>query len=285
MRIITATNVNLEEAVAQGKFRADLYYRINVVTIFLPPLRERSDDIPLLAGHFVQKFNRENGLNVALHDDALDILKKCPWPGNVRELENCIERAATLCRDGVIWDLDLSCQMNLCYSSTLWHHRTVTPTAGASVPGQAGAPIGQGMPSLPQAAPARAGCSTGGVPGCSASSGGSCAAAPAGGLPSAIPIAAQPAQPAHRALPAPSPAPEGLISADALNDAAVGELLGMRVGNGGPDEPEFTTPRDRLLWAMERTGWVQAKAGRLLGLTTRQVSYALRKYNIEIKRF
>ena len=167
MRIITATNVNLEEAVAQGKFRADLYYRINVVTIFLPPLRERSDDIPLLAGHFVQKFNRENGLNVALHDDALDILKKCPWPGNVRELENCIERAATLCRDGVIWDLDLSCQMNLCYSSTLWHHRTVTPTAGASVPAPAGRPPGQGMP-LPQAAPARAGCSTGGVPGCSA---------------------------------------------------------------------------------------------------------------------
>jgi Nif-specific regulatory protein len=121
------------------------------------------------------------------------------------------------------------------------------------------------------------------VPGCSASSGGSCAAAPVGGLPSAIPIAAQPVLP--RALPAPSPAPDGLISADALNDAAVGELLGMRVGNGGPDEPEFTTPRDRLLWAMERTGWVQAKAGRLLGLTTRQVSYALRKYNIEIKRF
>jgi Nif-specific regulatory protein len=291
VRIITATNVNLEEAVAQGKFRADLYYRINVVTIFLPPLRERSDDIPLLAGHFVQKFNRENGLNVALHDDALDILKKCPWPGNVRELENCIERAATLCRDGVIWDLDLSCQMNLCYSSTLWHHRTVTPTAGAYVPGQpGGGPPGQGMPSLPQAAPARAGCSTGGVPGCSASSGGSCAAAPVGGLPAAIPFVAQPAQPSHqpapgRALPPPSPAPEGLISADALNDAAVGELLGMRIGNGGPDEPEFTTPRDRLLWAMERTGWVQAKAGRLLGLTTRQVSYALRKYNIEIKRF
>jgi len=108
------------------------------------------------------------------------------------------------------------------------------------------------------------------------------------GLPAAIPIAAQPAhpsQPANRSLPPPSSNPEGLVSADALNDAAVGELLGMRIGNGGPDEPEFTTPRDRLLWAMERTGWVQAKAGRLLGLTTRQVSYALRKNNIEIKRF
>ena len=77
----------------------------------------------------------------------------------------------------------------------------------------------------------------------------------------------------------------GWATASLVNDAAVGELLGMRIGNGGPDEPEFTTPRDRLLWAMERTGWVQAKAGRLLGLTTRQVSYALRKYNIEIKRF
>ena len=218
---------------------------------------------------------------MALHDDALDILKKCPWPGNVRELENCIERAATLCRDGMIWDLDLSCQMNLCYSSTLWHHRTVTPTAGVGVPAPAGPPSGMGMP-LPQAAPAKAGWGTGGVPGCSAASGGSCAAAPVGGLPAAIPIAAQPA---HRVLPAPSSTPEGSISADALNDAAVGELLGMRIGNGGPDEPEFTTPRDRLLWAMERTGWVQAKAGRLLGLTTRQVSYALQTYNIEIKRF
>ncbi|UEM21660.1 nif-specific transcriptional activator NifA [Skermanella mucosa] len=289
VRIITATNVNLEEAVAQGKFRADLYYRINVVTIFLPPLRERSDDIPLLANHFVQKFNRENQLNVALHDDALDILKKCPWPGNVRELENCIERAATLCRDGVIWDLDLSCQMNLCYSSTLWHHRTVTPTAGASIPGHAsppGAPPA-GIPMLPHAAPARAGCSTGGVPGCSAATGGSCAAAPAALPPNAVPAGtpmppAQPMRPQHPQLPAYS---DQNASADALNEAAVGELLGMRIGNGGPDEPEFTTPRDRLLWAMERTGWVQAKAGRLLGLTTRQVSYALRKYNIEIKRF
>jgi len=62
-------------------------------------------------------------------------------------------------------------------------------------------------------------------------------------------------------------------------------IAGHGIGSGGPDEPEFTTPRDRLLWAMERTGWVQAKAGRLLGLTTRQVTYALRKYNIEIKRF
>jgi Nif-specific regulatory protein len=180
-----------------------------VVTIFLPPLRERSDDIPLLAGHFVQKFNRENGLNVALHDDALDVLKKCPWPGNVREHENCMERAATLCRDGVIWDLDLSCQMNLCYSSTLWHHSTVTPTAGATDPAPTVLPSGMGMP-LPQAAPAKAGCSTGGVPGCSASSGASCAAAPAGGLPTAIPIGGQPAhpaQPASRALPAPSSNP------------------------------------------------------------------------------
>src|SRR5690242_13345850 len=165
--------------------------------------------------------------------------------------------------------------MNLCYSSTLWHHSTVPPTAGAGVPAAVAPPPGMGMP-LPQAAPAaKAGCGTAGVPGCSAASGGSCAAAPAGGLPAALPISAQPAQPASRALPAPSSAPEGLISADSLNDAAVGELLGMRIGNGGPDEPEFTTPRDRLLWAMERTGWVQAKAGRLLGLTTRQVSYAL----------
>ncbi|EWY39427.1 regulatory protein [Skermanella stibiiresistens SB22] len=299
VRIITATNVNLEEAVAQGKFRADLYYRINVVTIFLPPLRERSDDIPLLASHFVQKFNRDNGLNVALHDDALDILKKCPWPGNVRELENCIERAATLCRDGVIWDLDLSCQMNLCYSSTLWHHRTITPTAGAAVPSYATPPNGGAMPPMAQAAPARSSCNTVGVPGCSAANGGSCAAAPATMLPSAIPQGALPpmAQPGRLPPPMPPHSPQSpsmgnpsaqtdaFISADALNEAAVGELLGMRIGNGGPDEPEFTTPRDRLLWAMERTGWVQAKAGRLLGLTTRQVSYALRKYNIEIKRF
>jgi Nif-specific regulatory protein len=276
VRIITATNVNLEEAVAQGRFRADLYYRINVVTVFLPPLRDRRDDIPLLANHFVVKFNRENSLNIGMHDDAMEVLKRCPWPGNVRELENCIERAATLCRDGVIRDVDLSCQMNLCYSSSLWQYRT----SGSSTGQPSSMPAGVGNPPalMPPSGAGRSSCFSSGPAGCSAASTGGCSAAPAvaPAAPPVLPLAAvSPVNTAPRAIAPPVP-----VGAE----ASVSELLGVRVGPGGADEPEFTSPRDRLVWAMERTGWVQAKAARLLGMTTRQVSYALRKYNIDIKK-
>jgi Nif-specific regulatory protein len=103
VRIITATNRNLEEAVAAGAFRQDLYYRINVFPIVLPPLRERKDDILLLADHFVERYARKMGKDVRrISTPAINMMVVYHWPGNVRELENCIERAVLLSTDGVI---------------------------------------------------------------------------------------------------------------------------------------------------------------------------------------
>ena len=103
VRIVTATNKDLEMLVRQGKFRADLYYRINVVKLVLPPLRERKEDIPLLAQHFVRKFNSFSGRNIrGLSPEALAALMTHDFPGNVRELENIIEYASITCKDQFI---------------------------------------------------------------------------------------------------------------------------------------------------------------------------------------
>ncbi|MFA5423919.1 MAG: sigma 54-interacting transcriptional regulator [Phycisphaerae bacterium] len=103
VRIIVATNKNLEEQIAQGLFREDLYYRINVFPIFLPPLRERKDDIMLLADTFLEKLSAENGKKISrISTPAIEMLTSYHWPGNVRELENCIERAVLLCDGDVI---------------------------------------------------------------------------------------------------------------------------------------------------------------------------------------
>jgi Nif-specific regulatory protein len=102
-RIITATNRDLESLVREGRFREDLYYRLNVFPIVVPPLRERKTDIMLLADHFVEKFGGELGKSVLrISTPAIDMLTSYHWPGNVRELENCIERAVILSTDGVI---------------------------------------------------------------------------------------------------------------------------------------------------------------------------------------
>ena len=103
VRVIVATHKNLEQQIADGDFRSDLYYRINVFPIYLPPLRERKDDIMLLADHFLQHFARENGKPITrISTPAIDMLTRYHWPGNIRELENCIERAVLLCEDDVI---------------------------------------------------------------------------------------------------------------------------------------------------------------------------------------
>jgi Nif-specific regulatory protein len=108
VRIISATNRNLEELIEQGNFREDLFYRINVFPVFLPPLRDRREDIPLLVDHFIEKFNKRNNANVKrITTSALDMLMVYSWPGNIRELENCIERACILSRDGVIHSYQL----------------------------------------------------------------------------------------------------------------------------------------------------------------------------------
>jgi len=96
-RIIAATNVDLKTLVDQGRFRADLYYRLNVIAVQLPPLRERKEDIPLLVGHFVRRFCDENGkTHCQVGPEVLKLLVEYDWPGNVRELENVIERAVVL---------------------------------------------------------------------------------------------------------------------------------------------------------------------------------------------
>ena len=103
IRIIAATSKNLEESVEEETFRSDLYYRLNVFPIYMPPLRERKTDILLLADYFLEKYSKENQKDIRrLSTPAIDMLMQYHWPGNVRELENCIERAVLLCEDSVI---------------------------------------------------------------------------------------------------------------------------------------------------------------------------------------
>ena len=103
VRIIAATNKNLEQAVEEEAFRSDLYYRLNVFPIYMPPLRERKTDILLLADYFLEKCAKENQKDIRrFSTPAIDMLMQYHWPGNVRELENCIERAVLLCEEGVI---------------------------------------------------------------------------------------------------------------------------------------------------------------------------------------
>jgi Nif-specific regulatory protein len=222
VRLIAATNRNLEEAVAQGDFRADLYYRISVIPIFLPPLRERPGDIPVLAAEFLQRFNQEHDTGLSLSADGVAVLTACQFPGNVRELENCVRRTATLAAGGSIHATDFACQKDECLSAALWAH---TPEgrnlAGASP---------QGLVSLRR-----------------------------GPTPS----------PAHAPPPAAASTEQGR---EPPREAIAG-------AEDGGDE------RRRLVEAMEAAGWVQAKAARLLGLTARQIGYALRKHEIPIKKF
>jgi len=217
VRLVFATNRDLEDAVSKGSFRADLYYRITVVSIFVPPLRDRRADIPLLASEFLRRFNRDNKTSHSLSRAATEVLMSCYFPGNVRELENCVVRTATMAQADIIQDLDFACRNDRCLSSVLWKLPEDTRPA-VVVP----------LPVL--SGPVRA------------------AAAPP------APAATDPASPLPAALNA--------------DDAAVGHI-----------------ERDALLAAMAKSGWVQAKAARLLGLTPRQVGYAIRKQGIPIQKF
>ncbi|WP_172403315.1 nif-specific transcriptional activator NifA [Ensifer aridi] len=208
VRLICATNKNLETAVADGEFRADLYYRINVVPIFLPPLRERKGDIPRLARVFLDQFNKENNRDLTFSPAALDLLSKCYFPGNVRELENCVRRTATLARSRTIVPSDFSCQNGQCVSSMLW--------TGANRPHD-----GHTFNGLPMS----------------------------------------------RSLSVESPV-----------------SLGYSNGPDGLAVASHITDRELLISAMEKAGWVQAKAARILGLTPRQVGYALRRHRIPVKK-
>ncbi|MGA0854249.1 MAG: sigma 54-interacting transcriptional regulator, partial [Luteolibacter sp.] len=134
VRIIAATHKNLAEEVAAGRFREDLYYRLNVVEIRIPALRERLEDIPLLAEFFLQRITRKNGMaRIRLTAEAVNLLQSHTWPGNVRELENTIARACALATSNILLPADIPL---------------------ASIPGKSPALLGNAIDQLINLAPA-----------------------------------------------------------------------------------------------------------------------------------
>jgi Nif-specific regulatory protein len=171
VRLIAATSRNLEELVLKGKFREDLYYRLNVVPIFMPALRERKEDILPLTEHFLNRFNEENRKAISISPKALKILAGYNWPGNVRELENAIERIVVMSNGNVIEPVDLPLNLKVHSSRETLHKESLS---------------------------------------------------------------------------------------------------------SGIEEME----RSSILHALEETGWIQAKAARILGITSRQIGYKMKKYAI-----
>ena len=220
VRIITATNRDLERAVSKGEFRADLYYRINVVSIAIPPLRERREDIPHLVEYFLAKFNKDNQRKLAISPEAYAVFMNCYWPGNVRELENCVERTATMAIGDVIRGTNFLCQQNRCLTQSLHESipgvRIIASGVATTVPGSGDVAV----------------------------------------------------------LTLTEPRP-GAVAVSAATAAS-----GVAVADAPP-----STERERLVWALEQCGWVQAKAARLLNISARQMGYALQKFNIEVKKF
>jgi transcriptional regulator with PAS, ATPase and Fis domain len=146
VRLITATNRDLEEDVNSGRFRKDLYFRLNVVPLVLLPLRERTEDIPPLVAYFVERFASKNGIRVeALDPRILDIMTAYSWPGNIRELENCVERLIVLSRDGVLSPDDFPPRILKESGSVRSPTRPAArsaPTAEVDGPGASGGPPG-----------------------------------------------------------------------------------------------------------------------------------------------
>ncbi|MFD2014923.1 sigma 54-interacting transcriptional regulator [Vibrio olivae] len=199
VRIIAATNRSLENEVIAGNFREDIYYRLNVMPIVVPPLRERMEDVPELIQFMLEKLSGVQSRTLELKDSALNKIMNYAWPGNVRELENTIERAAILSADGVIDDqlIQLS-----------------------SVP-----KFGGGAPMTEQPQP-------------------------------------------HYMSPPPI-APNPLLRSN---------------GYGGKNLEDDQDERARVIEALEQSGWVKAKAARLLNMTPRQIAYRIQTMNIEVKQ-
>src|ERR1700678_3140561 len=141
VRILAATNRDLAAMVEQGRFRKDLYYRLSVVNLRIPPLRERKQDIPLLAAHFLERMSRETGTTHTLSDDALRTMVEYEWPGNVRELEHSIDRACTLSSGPVVHLADLLTQLQ---NFHLQHRRALV--VAAELPSASPAARGPVMP-------------------------------------------------------------------------------------------------------------------------------------------
>jgi Nif-specific regulatory protein len=134
VRIIAATNADLERMVEEGRFREDLYYRLNVIPLFLPPLRDRREDIVPLLDHFVERYNREHGKNVSFSPDAVELLIEYRWPGNVRELENLVERAVVMARAAVIQAGDLPRGVRTYRPGTVLTSVAPPPEDGSTLP-------------------------------------------------------------------------------------------------------------------------------------------------------
>jgi DNA-binding NtrC family response regulator len=129
VRVIAATHVNLQQAVADGKFREDLYYRLNIIEIGIPPLRERREDVPLLARHFLERLAHELNRDVRdISEGALRLLMDYNWPGNVRELENTIERAIVTCKNQVLTEESFAFLATNGFNAKVWE-----PPAGMSI--------------------------------------------------------------------------------------------------------------------------------------------------------
>jgi Nif-specific regulatory protein len=198
VRLVAATNRDLERAVRDGHFRLDLYHRLQVVELVLPPLRDRTEDVPLLVRHFLAQLAAEHGRSVAISADAMEALARAPWPGNVRQLRNVLERLVVSHPSGRVTAADLE--------PLLPPELERAASVDSAAPARAPAPPGE-----PEIVPPR----PGGVP----------------GLPPA------------------------------------------------PDE------RTRVLEALQRAGFVQARAARLLGMTVRQLRYRIEKHGIVVERF
>jgi Nif-specific regulatory protein len=226
VRLVAATNRNLEAAVAANEFRADLYYRISVVPIVLAPLRQRREDIPLLAKLFLDRFNEEHGVALTLSMAAVQVLQTCDFPGNVRELESCVRRTAAFTQGSRIGADDFACSNGSCLSSVMGKTMINKGSANGYIP----LPVAVVPPLRPR---------TTRVP-------------------------SEETNGTHAETHSPSPESPEETPIPGTDQAA---------------------DRERLVQAMETAGWVQAKAARILGLTPRQMGYALRKHQIDIKRF
>lgn len=189
VRIIAATNVNLEDAITAGSFRSDLYYRLNVVPMVLPPLRERKGDVPLLLDHFLTASNRRNKRNIRMFREFLDFLSDYDWPGNVRELQNLVERLVILATDDLLRVEDLP--------KHFLHLRGAVTTDDNSPP------------------------------------------------------------------PSVSTPENGLTCENTAEPRSLEEV-----------------EREQVKRALDRHGWVQARAARELGLTQRQIGYRIKKFNL-----
>jgi Nif-specific regulatory protein len=138
VRLVAATNRNLEEMVKKGEFREDLFYRLNVIPINLPPLRERYEDVKLLTEYYLKKFMKEHKKKMEFSKEALEILLDYPWPGNIRELQNTMERIVLICPDGIIMPEMLNHVLPFNYQKTYMQQEVVTqqPTKQEEMPVQ-----------------------------------------------------------------------------------------------------------------------------------------------------